>query len=175
MLPRHLELVSWMNGDRPPTPSVQANGTQQLRQSRRVVARFFEALGTSPAKAPDKRVPWSVEQAPSDAVAAFLQGLFDADGCVYDGEKSRYVGLGSASEGLLQDVQRLLSTFGIFSRIYNTQKAGKQVLSHVRKDGTSATYTSRPMYDLRIANRSIAAFADHIGFALPTKAAKLRP
>ncbi len=174
VLPRHLELLAWVNGDRAPTPSVQANGTVQLRQSRRVVARFLEALGISHAKAADKRVPWSVEQAPPEAVAAFLQGLFDADGCVYDGKNSRYVGLGSASKGLLQDVQRLLATFGVFSRIYNTQKADKQVFSHVRQDGTSATYTSRPMYDLRIANRSIATFAEHIGFGLPTKATKLQ-
>ncbi len=174
ILPDHLELLAGMNGDRPPKPSVQANGTLQLRQSRRVIARFLEALGISYAKVPDKRVPWSVEQAPPEAVAAFLQGLFDADGCVYDGKNSRYVGLGSASNGLLQDVQRLLATFGIFSRIYNTQKADKQVFSHVRQDGTSATYTSRPMYDLRIANRSIAAFFEHIGFSLPTKATKLQ-
>ena len=29
------------------------------------------------------------------------------------------------------------------------------------------------MFDLRIANRSIARFAEHVGFALPSKAAKL--
>ncbi len=174
VLPRHLELLAWMNGDRPPTPSMQANGTLQLRQSRRVIARFLEALGISHAKANEKRVPWSVEQAPPDAIAAFLRGLFDADGCVYDGKNSRYVGLGSASKGLLQDVQRLLSTFGIFSRIYSTRKSGEAAFTHVRKDGTFAIYDSHDLYDLRIANRSIASFAEYVGFSLPPKAAKLR-
>jgi len=173
ILPKHLELLAEMNGGRAPKPSVQANGTVQLRQSRRVIARFLEALGVTHSKAAEKTVPWAVREAPPDALAAFLRGLFDADGCVYDGTSSRYVGLGSASERLLQDVQRLLATFGIFSRIYNNQRESKKVFRYVRKDGTEATYVSAPMYDLRIANRSIAAFADHIGFSVGAKAKKL--
>ncbi|MBA2436728.1 MAG: ribonucleoside-diphosphate reductase, partial [Acidimicrobiia bacterium] len=43
-----------------------------------------------------------------------------------------------------------------------------------RKDGTFAIYDSRDLYDLRIANRSIASFADYVGFSLPSKAAKLQ-
>ncbi|MGH9190084.1 MAG: LAGLIDADG family homing endonuclease, partial [Acidimicrobiales bacterium] len=173
VLPRHLELLTWMNGDRPPKPSVQANGTVQLRQNRRVIARFLEALGISQSKAAEKGVPWSVEQAPPEAVAAFLQGLFDADGCVYDGRTTRYVGLGSSSRGLLQGVQRLLVTFGVVSRIYSTQKSDKRTFSYERKDGTVANYVSGPMYDLRISGRSIADFAEHIGFGLSSKRDKL--
>jgi ribonucleotide reductase alpha subunit len=173
ILPRHLRLLAWMNGDRPPKPSVQANGTTQLRQSRRAIARFLESLGISHAKAGEKSVPWSIEQAPPDAVAAFLRGLFDADGCVYDGRTNRYVGLGSSSRALLGGVQRLLSTFGIISRIYATQKDEKDKFLHARKDGSVRIYISRPMYDLRIANADIATFADTIGFDLPYKRARL--
>ncbi len=173
ILPRHLDLVSWMNGDRQPSPSVQANGTMQLRQSRRVIARFLEALGITHSKAAEKVVPWSVEQAPPEALAAFLSGLFDADGCVYDGSTNRYVGLGSSSVKLLRGVQRLLSTFGIVGRIYQTQRTDQEKFAHVRKDGSVAVYLSKPMWDLRIANDSIATFADGIGFALPAKQAKL--
>ena len=57
--------------------------------------RFLEALGVQPAKAADKAVPWSINEAPSEIVAAFLRGLYDADGCVYDGGHCRYIGLGS--------------------------------------------------------------------------------
>src|SRR5207245_436279 len=128
-----------------PKPSVQANGTMQLRQSRRVIARFLEALGVSDAKAGEKIVPWTIEQAPSDSMAAFLRGLFDADGCVYDGQKSRYIGLGSSSRRLLQGVQRLLSTFGISSRIYATRQASGESFTYVRKDGTAAAYRAGPM------------------------------
>ncbi|MCJ7436702.1 MAG: ribonucleoside-diphosphate reductase, partial [Acidimicrobiia bacterium] len=172
ILPRHRALAAQMNGGDESKPSVQANGTLQLRQSRRVIARFFEALGVSRKKAAGKVVPESIYQAPTDAVAAFLRGLFDADGCVYDGTNSRYVGLGSTSRDLLVGVQRLLSTFGILSRIYETRKPTTS-FSYTRKDGTTVDYTGGQLYDLRIANRSIARFDEHIGFALESKASKL--
>jgi ribonucleoside-diphosphate reductase alpha chain len=172
ILPRHQQLAAVMNAGVESKPSLQANGTLQLRQSRRVLARFFEALGVSRKKASEKVVPHAIYQAPTEIVAAFLRGLFDADGCVYDGETTRYVGLGSASRELLVGVQRLLGTFGVFSRIYSTR--GKlSTFSYVRQDGTAVTYESGAMYDLRIANRSIQRFSDHIGFLIPAKAAKL--
>ncbi len=174
ILPMHQGIATWMNGDATPKPSVQANGTMQLRQSRRVIARFFEALGVSRKKSAEKKVPDAIYQAPSEIVAGFLRGLFDADGCVYDGAHYRYVGLGSASEDLLRGVQRLLSTFGVFSRIYQTRKSGgPSGFEYTRKDGTSVSYDAGPAFDLRIANRSVARFADHVGFALEGKVAKL--
>ncbi len=173
VLPAHLDLLAWMNGDRAPTPSEQPNGTVQLRQSRRFLARFLEALGVTHAKAADKAVPWAVEQAPPEAVAAFLRGLFDADGCVYDGEKSRYVGLGSSSVELLRGVQRLLTTLGITSRIYPTTSGTEKAFEYVRKDGSVGRYAGRPMYDLRITGRSIGRFAADIGFNVSRKQAQI--
>jgi len=174
MLPKHQALAAWMNGGDVPKPSVQPNGTVQLRQSRRVVARFFEALGVSRRKAPEKSVPDSIYQAPTEIVAKFLQGLFDADGCVYDDPHSRYVGLGSASNELLRGVQQLLSTFGVFSRIYQTRKeAGPSGFEYTRKDGSHVKYTSKAAFDLRIAHRSIPRFAERIGFDIEEKRSKL--
>jgi ribonucleoside-diphosphate reductase alpha chain len=172
-LPRHQALIAEMNGGREPKPSLQENGTLQLRQGKRVIARFLEALGIGHSKGPAKVVPWAIEQAPVETAAAFLRGLFDADGCVYDGAKSRYVGLGSSSDELLRGVQQLLATFGIFSRIYKTKDGGDDAFTYLRKDGTFAIYESNAMYDLRIANRSIYRFAEAIGFDLPSKATKL--
>ena len=63
--------------------------------------------------------PGSVFTAPTEVQAAFLRGLFGADGCVSRieaGKASRYVGLGSRSEALLKDVQRLLNAFGVRGR-----------------------------------------------------------
>jgi len=173
ILPHHRELAAWLNDGVESTPSVQANGTVQLRQSRRAIARLFDGLGVSRKRAAEKVVPHAIYQAPSEIVASFLRGLFDADGCVYDGATYRYVGLGSASRDLLIGVQRLLSTFGVFSRIYTTRNAGKRCLPYTRKDGTTVEYESGPMHDLRIANRSIARFAEHVGFGLSRKSSKL--
>jgi ribonucleotide reductase alpha subunit len=154
VLPRHAELVEWINGDRPLKVSEQANGTAQLRLARRPFKGFLEALGVRSVVGPEKSVPWSIEQAPASAVASFLQGLFDADGCVVvNREKGSYVGLGSTSPELLRGVQKLLATFGVFSRVSKTRDA---------------------MHDLCITSGSIAGFAQHIGFSLNRKQALLR-
>ena len=160
ILPGHAELLEWINGDRPLKVSEQSNGTAQLRLSGRAFNRFLEALGVRSVSGPPKTIPWSIEQAPAPAMASFLQGLFDADGCVVvDDEKDSYVGLGSnSSQELLRGVQKLLTTFGVFSRVYKTGGAS---------DGNST-------YDLRIISGSITGFAQHIGFSLSRKQALLR-
>ncbi|MGH9091691.1 MAG: LAGLIDADG family homing endonuclease, partial [Acidimicrobiales bacterium] len=175
ILPAHAELLEWVNGDRPLKVSEQANGTAQLRMSRRAFKRFVEALGVRPVKGPEKSVPWSIEQAPEHIVAAFLRGLFDADGCVVTAGKNRYVGLGSTSPVLLQGIQRLLTTFGITSRVYQAKKASEQSgFSYTSKGGQSVTYGNAASYDLRITSGSVVTFAEHIGFRLSRKAALLR-
>jgi ribonucleoside-diphosphate reductase alpha chain len=175
VLPRHSELVTEINGGVTPKLSVQANGTVQQRLSRRQAVAFFRALGLRPAKGPAKSVPSSVLQAPPEIVASFLQGLFDADGCVRrDDDKGCYVGLGSTSRGLLVGVQRLLTTFGITSTIRAGRAAGDSGFSYRRKgDGTTVSYRSHAMFDLRITGTSMLEFARRIGFSLPRKAQAL--
>ena len=175
ILPVHAELLEWVNGDRPLKVSEQANGTAQLRMSRRAFKRFVEALGVRPVKGPEKSVPWSIEQAPEHIAASFLRGLFDADGCVVTAGNNQYVGLGSTSPVLLQGVQRLLTTFGITSRVYKMKDAAKRgAFSYTNKAGETVTYGNSASYDLRITSGSIVAFAEHIGFGLSRKAALLR-
>ncbi len=175
ILPMHEELLTWMNAGRTPKLSEQANGTAQLRLTRRAFKRFFEALGVSSAKGPEKTVPWSVEQAPDWVVSSFLQGLFDADGCVVLSPTDSTVQLGSTSERLLQGTQQLLSTFGITSRIYQTKGAKKEGgFTYTRKDGTTVTYGSSASYSLRISSSSIVDFAQHVGFRVQRKASLLR-
>jgi ribonucleoside-diphosphate reductase alpha chain len=173
VLPRHSELLEWVNGDRPIKLSEQANGTAQLRLGRAPFKRFLESLGVKSVTGAYKQVPWAIEQAPAFAASAFLRGLFDADGCVrVDHSKGCYVGLGSISPELLRGVQRLLTTFGISSHIYQTRKdAHATGFSYTRRDGTSTTYASGPAYDLRIASGSIRRFAAEIGFSLSRKSA----
>ena len=170
ILPGHQELAEWINGGRPIKVSEQPNGTCQLRLSRRGIQRYFEALGLRAVRAPQKSVPWSIEQAPPFAVAAFLRGLFDADGCVVEGHRaSSYVGLGSASPALLLGVQRLLTTFGITSKVYKTSGARRSGLTYATKDGQEKSYSSSSMFDLRITSGSLVRFADAVGFSLSRK------
>ncbi|HEX3426831.1 MAG TPA: LAGLIDADG family homing endonuclease [Acidimicrobiales bacterium] len=175
VLPCHSELVTGINGGITPKPSVQGNGTLQQRLTRRQIVAFFRALGLNPVKGPSKSVPWSVFQAPQEIVAAFLQGLFDADGCVRrDDAKGSYVGLGSSSCQLLVDVQRLLTTFGIDCTVWKGRSEGSSHFRYQRKqDGPTVNYQSSGSFDLRITASSIPAFARYIGFSIPRKSEAL--
>ncbi len=175
VMPRHHALLTQITGFES-KPSVQANGTLQLRVTRRAFGEFLRGLGVSGGRAAEKTVPDAVFEAPEDALIAFLQGLFDADGCVVRrlSNETRYVGLGSRSEELLIGVQELLASLGIASRIYKTGEGKKAPFRYTRKDGTEARYGSDgPMYDLRITADAIRQYHRLIGFTLPGKQSKL--
>jgi ribonucleoside-diphosphate reductase alpha chain len=175
ILPKHHALLTRITGFES-KPSVQPNGTVQLRVTRQAFGQFLYALGVAEGPAADKVVPSAVYEAPEEAVTAFLRGLFDADGCVVN-EKSnetRYVGLGSRSEELLIGVQELLASLGIASRIYMTSHSKKASFSYTRKDGTEVSYGSNgPSYDLRVTASAIREFYRRVGFSIPAKQAKL--
>jgi ribonucleoside-diphosphate reductase alpha chain len=168
-MPLHRELITRITGFEV-KPSVQANGTQQLRVTRRGFQAFARALGVSSGRAPSKRVPDAIFEAPEEAVIGFLQGLFDADGCAVSMKNgTRYVGLGSRSEELLLGVQELLGSLGIAGRIYRTGTE-EESFTYTRKDGSVASSGSDgPSFDLRITGRSLREFGARIGFSLPSK------
>src|SRR5450755_4330536 len=173
VLPRHRELLAAITGF-DAKPSVQANGTLQLRVTRDAFVAFIRALGVSSERAPAKRVPDAIFEAPEEALTGFLQGLFDVDGCAVSmANGTRYVGLGSRSEELLLGVQELLLSLGITSRIYQGGTKSDS-FSYTRKDGSVVSYGSDgPSFDLRITGRSLREFGARIGFSLPGKAHKL--
>ncbi len=153
------------------------NGTAQLRVGSSAVREFFSGLGVTSSRAHGKRVPASVFTAPVEVQSAFLRGLFGADGCVAriegNGKGTRYAGLGSRSEALLRDVQRLLNTFGVRGTIYRTTEAGESTFRYTRKDGSTVQYLSREGFDLRVTGSDLERFAEAIGFSTPRKEAAL--
>jgi ribonucleoside-diphosphate reductase alpha chain len=169
VMPRHRELIARITGF-DAKPSTQANGTIQLRVTRDAFIAFVRALGVSSGRAPAKRVPDAIFEAPEETLTGFLQGLFDADGCAVSMPNgTRYVGLGSRSEELLLGVQELLGSLGIASRIYRSGPKANS-FSYTRKDGSTASYGSNgPSFDLRITGRSLREFGARIGFSLPAK------
>jgi ribonucleoside-diphosphate reductase alpha chain len=151
-----------------------SNGTLQLRVGSEAVRDLFRGLGVTSARAHSKRVPAAIFTAPPAVQAAFLRGLFGADGCVSrveGGKASRYVGLGSRSEALLKDVLRLLSAWGIRGRIYRITDSRVGGFSYTRNDGSTVAYASRPGFDLRITGTDLARFAEEVGFSTPRKQA----
>jgi ribonucleoside-diphosphate reductase alpha chain len=145
------------------------NGTTQLRVGSEAVRDLFRGIGVTSARAHEKRVPESIFLAPVEIQAAFLRGLFGADGCVSWTETNRYVGLGSRSQAMLKDVQRLLSSFGIRSQIHTISGSRSQHFTYTRADGTSTRYESRQGFDLRITGSDFHCFAESIGFSAPRK------
>ncbi|MCA1899450.1 MAG: ribonucleoside reductase class II, partial [Chloroflexi bacterium] len=125
---------------------------------------FFESLGVLHARAHEKRVPASIWHAPREAVVGFLQGLFTTDGTVNLSElkKSCSIRLASASLELLQEVQILLSNFGIVSRIHKRREGG----FHNLPDGKGGLkeYFTYSDYELLIDKVNRDKFAEEIGF-----------
>jgi ribonucleoside-diphosphate reductase alpha chain len=140
------------------TQSTQGDGTLELHVGTSALRTLLRGIGVSSSGAEDTRVPEGVFTAPPEVQAAFLRGLFGADGRVSAGENgraSRHVGLGSRSRGLLEDVQRLLSGFGIRGWIHSATTAPA--------DGSLAGH------DVRISGGDLARFAEEIGFSTPSK------
>ncbi|HLJ61883.1 MAG TPA: LAGLIDADG family homing endonuclease [bacterium] len=137
--------------------------------------RMLGALGLRPAVAPDRLVPESILTAPKDATAAFLRGLFDADGTVSQPGARPMISLSSTSRQLIQQVQILLLQFGIFSTVAThraeDKNASRSGLNYITNGGERRIYHSvHDSYQLAIGRYpSIEKFATHIGSSLPRK------
>src|SRR5260370_33757110 len=81
LLPRHHALLTRITGFES-KPSVQRNGTLQLRVTRHAFGAFLQGLGVCGERAPHKTVPQAIFEAPEEALTAFLRGLFAAVGGV---------------------------------------------------------------------------------------------
>jgi phosphate starvation-inducible protein PhoH/intein/homing endonuclease len=115
-------------------------------------------LGMSTGKAHTKHVPRSILSAPESIVAAYLRGLFDADGTVE--KRDGLVSLSSVSEKLIRQVQIVLLNFGIVSArsLKRGRYAGAPHVSHL----------------LTMAGAEAERFHELIGFALERKRARRR-
>ena len=135
----------------------------------RVVIGYLKELGFNTNRATEKRVPEAIFHAPREAVVGFLQGLFTSDGTVNlsCGKKSCSIRLASSSKGLLQDVQMLLSNFGIMSRIYHRREAGEKLMTDGR--GGEKLYSYADQYELLLDKINRDLFVQKIGFLTAAK------
>ncbi len=104
-----------------------------------------------------KGIPTLIFSQSEEVVAAFLRGLFHADGSISGkgaGSSSRLVRLGTISEQLARGVQHLLTRLGITAKVSYDE----------RNIGGYRTSTSR-IWLVSITDRSsVAAFLDKVGF-----------
>ena len=112
-------------------------------------------LGLSSGKAATKRVPAAILRAPQALVAAFLSGLFDADGSV--DKRDGAVTFSTVSPRLAREVQTILLNFGI-------------VAARGIKNGRYQGAPHRSQL-LTLAGAEAARFHQLIGFGLARKSA----
>lgn len=65
-------------------------------------------------------VPLYIFQSPKSVIASFLQGFFDSDGSIYKSLKN--IRVYAKEKNILEEVQILLSSFGIFCQIKSAKK-----------------------------------------------------
>jgi ribonucleoside-diphosphate reductase alpha chain len=119
------------------------------------------------------QVPPSVLRGSRDMQKGFLSALFTSDGCVLgEQEKGVSIRLTSASQTLLENVQRLLLNFGIGSQIYkNRRSAGERLLPDSK--GGYAPYQCKAYHEVIISGSNLALFSQKIGFLVEEKQGKL--
>lgn len=135
---------------------VQPTGVRQIGCEKRSAVKRFLDRGFSVGTALTKRLPSYIREAEPNRQAAFLRGLFGADGTVRKsgGGKRTKISLSSSSRQLLEDVQIVLSRLGIQSRI------GWHELSDTRRN---------PQGALDVTGDSAVRFISRIGFSLRRK------
>jgi len=108
-------------------------------------------------------VPEFIFKGKEETVRGYLQGLFTSDGSINVLQNNRIpsisIQLSSISKKLLEDVQILLSNFGIRSKIVKPYKRKKESFSYKGK-----IYKSKPLYRLCINGHNTINFINQIGF-----------
>src|SRR2546425_2454717 len=101
-------------------PKNKASSVRPVRLDRacpsEAVTFLFDSCGLQGKTATVKRVPSLVDRWDRGAVAVLVAKLFQGDGCIHP--KSRSIYYATSSEGLAQDVRRLLLKLSISSTIH---------------------------------------------------------
>jgi len=150
---------------RPTTVTMPSKGTgSRISTGNHRIVELFSRYAVLDRGSEKKALTDAVYTLDRDATATLLRGIFTADGTVANyGAKSQYVSLDSCSIELLQQVQHLLLSFGIKSKLYANRR---NELSSRCPDGKGgfAEYAVVQMHSLRISRSSRLAFEREIGF-----------
>jgi ribonucleoside-diphosphate reductase alpha chain len=150
--------------------------TARVSTNAALVVERFEEFAVLDGGSHAKKFRSTINELDRDSIAAVLRGLFTADGCISNsGDKSQYVALDSSSLDLIKQVQLLLLSFGIKSRIYRNRRGGVAAATLPDGRGGYASYPVCEMHSLRITRSSRTRFESAIGFdPASAKAAALR-
>ena len=149
---------------------VEVPGRGEVRLATGALRRLALEHGMRPRA---KRLTTEIERRSSAFSAAFLRGLFDADGSVQGAQsKGVSVRLAQSDRDTLTAAQRMLLRLGIASTLHLERRPiGERLLPDGR--GGSRTYPTRAQHELIIAADNLTVFAERIGFSDTIKAARL--
>ncbi len=137
--------------------SDKEDASVSVRFSSSKVIRYLERNGLRKEKAAQLRVPGAIVSSPPVVRAAFLAGLFEADGHVANG----YPHLSTVSAEFARDVHRLLLSIGIPSHTH-------------RIDDRRAAYGKLPVHVVRVVSgEGVRRFAKLVGFVSERKSTEL--
>jgi ribonucleoside-diphosphate reductase alpha chain len=147
-----------------PTQVVQTPTTLRVGTSSQGVVELLQEYAVLDEGSQNKRLKDIAFLLDRESQAMLLRGLFTADGTVADyGEKSQYISLDSSSLDLLKQVQLMLLSFGIKSKLYKQRRSSDKADLPDGKGGMKQ-YPVVPMHSLRITRSSRVVFEKEIGF-----------
>jgi len=146
------------------TPSVDSN---RYTMSRDKLSSWLSAIGFKQSPLPERTLPAFVWGLSQNAQAAFLRGLYGANGCVLK-DARRAITLVSSCQEMLREVQLLLRSMGIISSV-RVHSKNQDV------EWENGIYTSKESYRLEITNQvDITSFARLINFPQECQQEKLK-
>ncbi len=152
---------------------ISANAVKGRAETRVASDRLYKIAGEYGLTENKLQVPKQIYQGSENMQRGFLQALFTADGTVFDVEdKGMGVRLTSISLPLLESVQKLLTNFGIASRIYLNRRQAQQRFLPDGKGGQKL-YECQAYHELNISKQNVAVFTEEIGFLTDAKQNKL--
>ena len=129
-----------------------------------VLGRFLQEDGNIPGA--KHKVPNRIWSGNENTVAAFLRGLFSADGSVQVNSKKRCISIriSQINSDLLKQCQSLLGQFCITSTLHKfRRKASKQLMNNGK--GGMSLYNKKATHELIISGiNNCKIFIDKIGF-----------
>jgi ribonucleoside-diphosphate reductase alpha chain len=147
-------------------------GAQAVEQRIRS-ARLYEYADRAGLTEGKLQVPRAVRRGSEEMARGFLQALFTADGHVEGTpETGLSVRLTSISPDLLRSVQRLLTNFGIRSRLYEDRKTGGRKPLPDGHGGTNE-YETSSSHQLSVSSAHLRTFEEEIGFLRADKSERL--
>ena len=137
------------------------NRTNQWRINSYAVLEFMRFIGMPLTTAPNKSLPAWMWTCSREFAATVLSGMWDGDGYVLYGKK-KIAGYTTSSKRLAQDVQLLLTNFGIVSRL-------TAVVSHP----TERVKVCSTQYRVAVYGENLRKLRDVLKLRIERKAARL--